>query len=122
LPGHTVESVPLLGWAGLKNGALLSEAEKRFAVLLTMDSNMVHQQMPGSISHCGHCASGPEQPVGRHPPVDAESAGSFIKRPAGNADGGVLSGSLRTAASGRASSNVPSGVVHPKPAHPTLKR
>jgi hypothetical protein len=44
LPGHTVESVPLIGWAGLKNGALLSEAEKRFGVLLTMDSNMVHQQ------------------------------------------------------------------------------
>ena len=44
LPGHTVESVPLIGWAGLKNGALLTEAEKRFDVLLTMDSNMVHQQ------------------------------------------------------------------------------
>jgi len=34
----------LIGWAGLKNGALLAEAEKRFEVLLTMDSNMVHQQ------------------------------------------------------------------------------
>ena len=44
LPGHTVESVPLIGWAGLKNGALLAEAEKRFDVLLTMDSNMVQQQ------------------------------------------------------------------------------
>lgn len=44
LPGHTVESVPLIGWAGLKNGALLTEAEKSFDVLLTMDSNMVHQQ------------------------------------------------------------------------------
>ena len=44
LPGHTVESVPLIGWAGLKNGVLLSEAEKRFDVPLTMDSNMVHQQ------------------------------------------------------------------------------
>ena len=44
LPGHTVESVPLIGWAGLKNGALLAEAEKQFDVLLTMDSNMVHQQ------------------------------------------------------------------------------
>ncbi len=44
MPGHTVESVPLIGWAGLKNGALLAEAEKRFNVLLTMDSNMVHQQ------------------------------------------------------------------------------
>lgn len=44
LPGHEIESVPLIGWAGLKNGALLAEAEKRFDVLLTMDSNMVHQQ------------------------------------------------------------------------------
>ena len=44
LPGHEVESVPLIGWGGLKNGALLVQAEKRFEVLLTMDSNMVHQQ------------------------------------------------------------------------------
>lgn len=44
LSGHVVESVPLLGWAGLKNGALLAKAEKRFEALLTMDSNMVHQQ------------------------------------------------------------------------------
>lgn len=44
LPGHTVESVPLIGWAGLKNGASLAEAEKRFDVLVSMDSNMVHQQ------------------------------------------------------------------------------
>ena len=42
LPGHTVESVPLIGGAGLKNGVLLAEAEKRFDVLLAMDSNMVH--------------------------------------------------------------------------------
>jgi predicted nuclease of predicted toxin-antitoxin system len=44
LPGHAVESVPLIGWAGLKNGVLLAEAEKRFDLLVTMDSNMVHQQ------------------------------------------------------------------------------
>jgi len=44
LPGHTVESVPLIGWAGLKNGAMLAAAEKRFDVLVTMDSSMVHQQ------------------------------------------------------------------------------
>jgi predicted nuclease of predicted toxin-antitoxin system len=43
-PGHEVKSVPLVGWAGLKNGALLSQAEKEFDVLLTMDSNMAHQQ------------------------------------------------------------------------------
>jgi predicted nuclease of predicted toxin-antitoxin system len=44
LPGHRVESVPLIGWAGLKNGVLLTKAQERFDVLLTMDSNMVHQQ------------------------------------------------------------------------------
>ena len=44
LPGHTVESVPLIGWAGLKNGDLLKRAEKDFEVLITMDSNMIDQQ------------------------------------------------------------------------------
>jgi len=45
LPGHEVESVPLLGWAGIQNGALLRKAaENGFDVLVTMDSNMVHQQ------------------------------------------------------------------------------
>lgn len=44
LAGHEVESVPLLGWAGLKNGELLARAQSKFDVLLTMDSNMVHQQ------------------------------------------------------------------------------
>jgi predicted nuclease of predicted toxin-antitoxin system len=45
LPGHEVESVPLLGWAGIENGALLRRAvESGFEVLITMDDNMVHQQ------------------------------------------------------------------------------
>ena len=44
LPGHTVESVPLIGWAGLKNGALLAKAENKFDVLITMDGSMPHQQ------------------------------------------------------------------------------
>jgi hypothetical protein len=26
LPGHDVKSVPLIGWAGLKNGVLLAQA------------------------------------------------------------------------------------------------
>jgi predicted nuclease of predicted toxin-antitoxin system len=45
LPDHEVESVPLLGWAGIQNGALLRKAvENGFDVLMTMDSNMVYQQ------------------------------------------------------------------------------
>ena len=42
---HHVESVPLIGWAGIENGELLRKAvEAGFDVLVTMDSNMVHQQ------------------------------------------------------------------------------
>ncbi len=45
LPGHQVESVPLLGWAGIQNGVLLRRAvETGFELLVTMDGNMVHQQ------------------------------------------------------------------------------
>jgi predicted nuclease of predicted toxin-antitoxin system len=45
LPEHQVESVPLIGWAGIENGELLRRAvEAGFDVLVTMDSNMVHQQ------------------------------------------------------------------------------
>ena len=50
LPGHTVESVPLLGWAGIENGALLRRAERdEFNVLITMDSNLPHQQDLGKF-------------------------------------------------------------------------
>ena len=45
LPRHEVESVPLLGWAGIQNGELLRKAiAAGFEVLVTMDGNMVHQQ------------------------------------------------------------------------------
>lgn len=45
LPGHQVESVPLLGWAGIQNGELLEKAiESGFEILVTMDGNMVDQQ------------------------------------------------------------------------------
>ena len=44
LPGHEVESVPLLGWAGIQNGALLKRAEDQFDLLITMDNNLSWQQ------------------------------------------------------------------------------
>lgn len=44
LTGHDAESVPLIGWAGLKNGELLTRAEKDYDVLLTMDKGIPHQQ------------------------------------------------------------------------------
>ena len=45
LPGHDVESVTRLGWAGIQNGLLLKKAQEAdFDVLLTMDSNISFQQ------------------------------------------------------------------------------
>lgn len=44
LPGHEVQSVPRIGWAGLKNGRLLTRANERFDVLITMDGSIASQQ------------------------------------------------------------------------------
>jgi hypothetical protein len=47
LGGHTVQTVPGAGLAGLKNGALLSAAEQlKFDVLVTVDKGIAHQQSP----------------------------------------------------------------------------
>lgn len=44
LTGHYAVSAQKMGWAGLKNGALLMEAEKQFDVLITGDLNLNFQQ------------------------------------------------------------------------------
>jgi hypothetical protein len=40
LPGHAVQSVSLIGWAGLKNSELLKRASVEYDVLITMDANL----------------------------------------------------------------------------------
>jgi predicted nuclease of predicted toxin-antitoxin system len=44
LPDHEVKTVAEMGWAGVKNGALLRLAEKDFDVFLTVDRGLEHQQ------------------------------------------------------------------------------
>jgi uncharacterized protein DUF5615 len=44
LIGHEVRTVPEMGWAGIKNGALLTLAEKEFDVFITVDRNLSFQQ------------------------------------------------------------------------------
>jgi hypothetical protein len=44
LVGHDVKTVPEMGWASKKNGALLSLAAVDFDVFLTSDRNLSHQQ------------------------------------------------------------------------------
>lgn len=44
LPGHTVQTVPEIGLAGIGNGDLLNAAEKAgFDVLVTGDKNLISQ-------------------------------------------------------------------------------
>ncbi len=44
LAGHGVKTVPQVGRAGIKNGALLTLAEKEFDVFVTVDRNLSFQQ------------------------------------------------------------------------------
>jgi Domain of unknown function (DUF5615) len=44
LGGHDVTTVPQMGWAGIKNGALLTLAEDEFDVFITVDRNLSFQQ------------------------------------------------------------------------------
>lgn len=44
LSGHEAKTVAEMGWAGVKNGALLERAEKQFDVFLTVDRGIEHQQ------------------------------------------------------------------------------
>jgi hypothetical protein len=44
LPGHVVLTVPEVGWASIKNGALLRLAESSFDVFVTVDRGMRYQQ------------------------------------------------------------------------------
>ncbi|MBI3741801.1 MAG: DUF5615 family PIN-like protein [Chloroflexi bacterium] len=44
LRGHAVRTVPQMGWAGIRNGELLSLAEKEFDAFITVDRNLAFQQ------------------------------------------------------------------------------
>jgi predicted nuclease of predicted toxin-antitoxin system len=44
LVGHTVTTVPRRGWAGIKNGDLLTLAGKEFDVFVTVDRKISVQQ------------------------------------------------------------------------------
>ena len=44
LPGHEVSTVQEIGWAGKKNGELLSLAQGRFQIFITVDRNLHFQQ------------------------------------------------------------------------------
>ena len=50
LPGHEVQTVQDMGWAGIKNGALLKLADGQFDGLLTVDQGIEYQQNLSGLS------------------------------------------------------------------------
>jgi predicted nuclease of predicted toxin-antitoxin system len=44
LTGFEVKTVPQMGWAGVKNGELMTLAEAEFDVFITVDRNLSFQQ------------------------------------------------------------------------------
>ena len=44
IAGHEVRTVPEAGWAGLKNGELLKQAQEQFEVFVTVDRNLPFQR------------------------------------------------------------------------------
>ena len=44
LTGHQVETAFRMGWAELKNGDLLNQAETKFDLVVTTDKNWKYQQ------------------------------------------------------------------------------
>jgi predicted nuclease of predicted toxin-antitoxin system len=51
LTGHDASTAPHMGWAGLKNGALLSKAVAAgFEIFLTVDKNLPKQQKLAAYS------------------------------------------------------------------------
>ncbi len=50
IPGHEVQTVAEVGWAGVKNGELLRLAAMAFDVLITVDRNLEYQQSFKDVS------------------------------------------------------------------------
>ena len=48
--GHHVQTVPQVGWAGLNDGEILKNAERRFDALVTTDANLEFQQNLASFN------------------------------------------------------------------------
>ena len=50
LPGHEAKTVQDMGWAGIKNGALLRLADGQFDALVTVDQGIEYQQNLSGLS------------------------------------------------------------------------
>jgi hypothetical protein len=63
LPGHDVSTVVEIGWSGTSNGALLLRAAASFDVLLTVDTNLAHQQSAAALPIAVVVLEGPRNDI-----------------------------------------------------------
>jgi hypothetical protein len=53
LPGHEIQTVQEMNWAGTKNGVLLELVDGHFEVVLTVDQGIEYQQSLGDLAPPG---------------------------------------------------------------------
>jgi len=49
ITGHEIKTVGQMGWAGIKNGELLTKASTHFDAFVTVDRNLAFQQKAGEF-------------------------------------------------------------------------
>ncbi|WP_408019980.1 hypothetical protein [Scytonema tolypothrichoides] len=54
-----------MGWAGIKNGQLLTLAQTEFDVFITVDRNLSPRQESTTIQYHCNCFTGTILPIGR---------------------------------------------------------
>lgn len=85
LKGHTVKTVPQMGWATLKNGRLLALAEKDFDVFVTVDRNLSFQQNLPKFKIAVLVLSAPSNRLVDLRPLAAKMLAAFPKLKTGEA-------------------------------------
>jgi predicted nuclease of predicted toxin-antitoxin system len=69
LAGHDVMTVPAMGWAAIKNGALLRLADASFDVFITVDRNLQYQQSLRGLKMAIIVLSAPSNRIGALQPL-----------------------------------------------------
>ena len=75
IQGHDVKAVPGAGWAALKNGDLLSQAQHEFDALVTTDRNLPFSRRALATAERidGHSARAPGSPKAKRRTTEAST-------------------------------------------------
>lgn len=73
--GYEIKTVPQMGWAGTKNGALLALAAQEFDVFITVDRNLSFEQT--YLRYCSDCFTSLVKPLSTLETFSAKSYREF---------------------------------------------